>query len=172
MWARKCVTKLSRAHRGRGVNPPARPMPMLSPTALPPPPLPLPRPPHVVVAGNKLNVENNTKMSFQAVLTMPRRARTRAQFTLYVADYGTTSSPVGCELGSPRVGVWTGHHRVSTSWQLGAKSLRAKTPQVAPPSHHRALHSPHSFPLLPTSLHTPPHTPTHTPPHILLHTLL
>lgn len=71
-----------------------------SPT-VPPPPLPcLPPPPppapYVVVAGNKLNVENNTKMSFQAVLTMPRSAGTRAQFTLYVADYGTTSSPVGC----------------------------------------------------------------------------
>lgn len=37
-----------------------------------------------VVAGNKLNVENNTKMSFEATLT------TRAQFTLYVEDYGTT----------------------------------------------------------------------------------
>lgn len=61
-----------------------------SPT-VPPPPAP-----YVVVAGNKLNVENNTKMSFQAVLKMPRSAGTRAQFTLYVADYGTTSSPVGC----------------------------------------------------------------------------
>lgn len=55
-----------------------------------------------VVAGNKLNVENNTKMSFQARLT------TRAQFTLYVEDYGTTEQ--SCAKGDsyncsrPRVG--------------------------------------------------------------------
>lgn len=52
----------------------------------------------VVVAGNKLNVENNTKMSFQAALTTlattTATLETQAQFTLYVEDYSTTSSSV------------------------------------------------------------------------------
>lgn len=87
--------------------------------------------PHVnVVAGNKLNVENNTKMSFQAALTMPRSAQGRElslRFTWRIMEQHQV--PLRAQAGGrhelARQGSGLGTS-VSPSWQPGKESCETE----------------------------------------------
>lgn len=87
--------------------------------------------PHVdVVAGNKLNVENNTKMSFQAALTMPRSAQGRElslRFTWRIMEQHQV--PLRAQAGGrhelARQGSGLGTS-VSPSWQPGKESCQTE----------------------------------------------
>lgn len=90
----------------------------------------------VVVAGNKLNVENNTKMSFQAALTMPRSAQGRElslRFTWRIMEQHQV--PLRAQAGGSSPGQWAGHQCVA-AMTAGQRIFETKDTTSCCPTPH------------------------------------